>query len=75
MKTEKKIRWRIGTISESIKYIKLVEPDYKRACRIKDGSSLAMRVMINKDTGEPVLNSKGWASVCAPWLLIDIFYI
>lgn len=71
--TRKKLRWRIGTQTETIVWIDRVEEKERSFCYFPDGHQQAIRVMVNRDTNELLWNDDGTAKILAPWLLSDIF--
>lgn len=77
MKTTKpkRIRWRQGSQSETLAYIHLVDESERSFCHFPDGHLKAVRVQMNRDTNELLLNDKGQAMLVCPWLLADIFSV
>lgn len=77
MKTSKRkpIRWRIGTIAETLTVIQKVEEKERSFCHFPDGNRNAVRIQIDCTTGEPLFNTDGTIQIAAPWLLNDIFKV
>jgi hypothetical protein len=75
MTNRKRIRWRIGTIAETLAVINQVEERERPFCHFPDGHKQAIRVQINRDTGEVINGSDGKPQIVAPWLLSDIFSV
>lgn len=77
MKTlkRKRIRWRIGSVAETLALLPKVEERERPFCHFPDGHKQAVRVQVNRDTGEPLFNEDGTVQIVAPWLLSDIFSI
>lgn len=77
MKTPKRqrIRWRIGTIAETLAVLNKVEERERPFCHFPDGHKQAIRVQVNRDDGQPLYNADGTVQIVAPWLLQDIFSV
>jgi hypothetical protein len=77
MKTlkRKRIRWRIGTIAETLSVIQTIDERERPFCRFPDGHQQAVRVQMNRDTGEVINGSDGKPQIVAPWLLSNIFSV
>lgn len=74
-----KIRWRNGTREESLQYVAELAaesyPNAKQDARdmaLPDGHPEAVRVSINRDTGE-VIRKNGSLVIGAPWLMAQPF--
>lgn len=75
MKTpkRKRIRWRIGTIAETLAVLNQIDERERPFCHFPDGHSQAIRIQMNRDDGLPLFNEDGTVQIVAPWLLSDIF--
>jgi hypothetical protein len=71
----KKIRTRIASKAESLKWLNTSVPVADRqAMELPDGSINACR-LIMYEKGGPVLNKDGSLQYCAPWLLAGVFSV
>lgn len=77
MKTlkRKRIRWRIGTLAETVSVIQMIEEKERPFCYFPDGHQQAIRIQINRDTEEVINGSDGNPQIVAPWLLSNIFSV
>lgn len=74
MKTKTKTR--IASRTETLKLRNKTMPvmDYVEA-ELDDGHKNATRLLLNAETGEPMMNKDGSQRYCAPWLLSDFFSV
>lgn len=71
--TKKLIHWRIGTIDETLLVIHKIDKRERPFCYFPDGHQQAIRIQINRDTGEVINDFDGNPQIVAPWLLSDVF--
>ena len=77
MKTpkRKRIRWCIGSQAVTLNYLHRIDEAERRYAHFPDGHINAIRIQINRDTGEVINGSDGKPQIVAPWLLSDIFSV
>ena len=77
MKTlkRKRIRWCIGSREQTLAVLNLIDEKERPFCHFPDGHQQAIRVQMNRDTGEIINGSDGKPQIVAPWLLSDIFSV
>jgi hypothetical protein len=73
--TRKRIRWCIGSKEQTLAVIQLIDERERPFCYFPDGHKEAIRVQMNRDTGEVINGSAGNPRIVAPWLLSDIFSV
>jgi hypothetical protein len=66
---------RTGTREESLKFVQELGKHDAEAVKLPDGNTQALRVMFNNLTDLPLRNGDNCITVCAPWLLSDIFFV
>lgn len=71
--TRKPIKWRRGSQAESLAHASAVSTESARCFALPDGHKNAERIMLDRETGEPIRDRSGSIQVCAPWLLSGIF--
>jgi hypothetical protein len=77
MKTikRKRIRWCIGSRERTLTVLNQIDEKERPFCHFPDGHQQAIRVTINRDTGDVINGSDGKPQIVAPWLLSDLFSV